>query len=58
MNSDDLHEVLIAFETHLLVGGVAVRLGDMLRQPAHQGMLAFQLAGRLLQQFADVQYVG
>ena len=41
---DNLHQVLIAFETHLLAG-VAVRLGDMLRQPAHQGMLAFQLAG-------------
>ncbi len=58
MNSDDLHQVLIAFQTHLLAGSVAVRLGDMLRQPAYQGMLAFQLAGRLLKQFADVQYVG
>ena len=58
VDGDDLHQVLIAFQAHLLTGRIAVRFGDMLRQPAHQRMFAFQLAGCLLQQFADMQDVG
>ena len=48
MDGDDLHQVLIALQAHLLAGGVAIRLGDMLRQPAHQRMFALQLVRRLL----------
>ena len=48
MDGDDLHQMLVAFQAHLLAGGVAIRLGDMLRQPAHQRMFALQLVRRLL----------
>ncbi len=48
MNGDDLHQMLVALQPELLAGGVAVRLGDMLRQPAHQRMLALGMRSRLL----------
>ena len=58
MDGDDLHQMLVAFQPHLLAGGVAVRFGDMLRQPAHQRMFALQLVRRLLQELADMQNIG
>ena len=54
VDGDDLHQMFITLEAHLLAGGIAVRIGNLLRQPAHQGMLALQLRTRLLQEFADV----
>lgn len=54
MNSHDLYQVLIAFQSELLAGRIAVRFKNMLGQPAHQRMLAFQLRSRLLEQFADM----
>ena len=58
VNGDDLHQVFITLETHLLARRVTVRIGNLLREPAHQGMLTFQLRARLLQQFADMQNIG
>ncbi|MOA09924.1 hypothetical protein D3C78_1297870 [compost metagenome] len=49
--------MLIAFEPHLLAGRITVRIGNMLRQPAHQRVFAFQLRSGFLQQFAEVQNV-
>ncbi len=57
VDRDDLHEVLVTFQTQLLAGCVAVRLGDPLCQPAHQRMFALRLSTRLLQQFTDMQNI-
>ena len=54
MNGDYLHQVFIALQTHLLTGGIGVRFGNLLVQPAHQRMLAFQLRSGFLEQFADM----
>ncbi|MNE16482.1 hypothetical protein D3C80_1094280 [compost metagenome] len=57
VNSDNFHQMLIAFESHLLTCRITVWIGNMLRQPAHQRVFTFQLRTGLLQQFADVQNV-
>ncbi len=57
VNGDNFYQMFIAFEAHLLAGGIAVRFGDMLRQPTHQCVLAFQLRSRFLKQLADVQNI-
>ena len=54
MDSDDFDQMLVAFQPELLAGRVAVGFKNMLGQPAHQRMLAFQLRACFLQQFADM----
>lgn len=54
MDGDDFNQMLVAFEPELLTGRIAVGFTNMLGQPAHQRMLAFQLRARFLQQLADM----
>ena len=58
VDSDYLHQVLIALQAHLLAGRVGIRLSDLLVEPAHQRMLAFKLSRRFLKQFAQMQNIG
>ena len=54
VNGDDLHQMFITLKAHLLAGRITVRIGNLLRQPAYQGVFALQLRTGFLQQFADM----
>ncbi|CVE98529.1 Uncharacterised protein [Serratia marcescens] len=58
MNRDHLHQMPVALQPQLLIIGLAIRLGDLLCQPAHQRMFAVELRRRLLQQLPQMQHVG
>ena len=58
VDGDDFQQVGIAFQAHHLLVALLGVFSDLVHQPAHQGLLTFQLGAGALQQFSQVQKVG